>query len=115
MDIVKFVSLPPVIFVLVSLVILIIFFLLGRLSYKSSAADTEGKLKSYACGEEPIEERRKPNYSQFFPFAFFFTIMHVVVLLIATLPIHIDGSLLIVLLFLIISFVSIPILFRDEK
>lgn len=114
MDIIKFCTLPPVIFIFISLLILVVFLLLRKLSYKSSN-NPKGKFKSYACGEEPIEERRKPNYSQFFPFAFFFTIMHVVVLLIATLPIHIDGSLLIVFLFLIISFVSIPILFREEK
>ncbi len=114
MNIVEFLKLPPVLFVLISAFMLALFLLLNRLAYKSSV-NPEGKFKTYACGEEPIEERRKPNYTQFFPFAFFFTIMHVVVLFISILPIDITASLLIVVLFLAISFVSIPILFREEK
>ncbi|MFA6614311.1 MAG: hypothetical protein WCS83_05980, partial [Endomicrobiia bacterium] len=61
MDIVEFFKLPPIVFVFVSLLILVIFLLLRKLSYKSSN-NPKGKFKSYACGEEPIEERRKPNY-----------------------------------------------------
>ncbi|MDD5022346.1 MAG: NADH-quinone oxidoreductase subunit A, partial [Endomicrobiaceae bacterium] len=76
--------------------------------------NSKGKFKAYSCGEEDSEERTKPNYSRFFPFAFFFTIMHVVVLLIATVPLNIKSSIPFVLLFIVIAFVSIPILFREE-
>ena len=114
MNIAEIIKLPPVLFVLISIFTLIMFFLFNKLACKSSE-NPEGKFKSYACGEEPMEERRKPNYSQFFPLAFFFTIMHVVVLFVSILPMHIKTSLFIVFLFLIISFISITILFREEK
>ncbi|MDD5021252.1 MAG: NADH-quinone oxidoreductase subunit A [Endomicrobiaceae bacterium] len=104
---------PPIIVIFVSILALIVFLLFSKLSCKSSN-NPKGKFKTYACGEEPTEERTKPNYTRFFPFAFFFTIMHVVVLLIATVPLNIKSSMLFVLLFIAISFISIPILFREE-
>ena len=105
---------PPVIVLFISALAVLFYWIFSKLSFKSTN-NSKGKYKVYACGEEPSDERKRPSYTRFFPFAFFFTIMHVVVLLIATLPIHIDGSFLIVLLFLAVSFISIPILFRDEK
>jgi hypothetical protein len=49
-----------------------------------------GKGKAYACGEDVPDHRVQPDYSQFFPFAFFFTIMHVLALVVVTVP---SGSL----------------------
>jgi len=49
-------------------------------------ADSRGKTGAYACGEEMEENQGQPDYSEFFKFAFFFTIMHVVVLVVATDP-----------------------------
>jgi NADH-quinone oxidoreductase subunit A len=45
-----------------------------------------GKFKPYACGEDVKEHRTQPDYGQFFHFAFFFTIMHVIALIVATVP-----------------------------
>ena len=45
-----------------------------------------GAKKAYACGEDFHGHLIQPDYSQFFPFAFFFTILHVVALVIATVP-----------------------------
>ncbi|MDD3065682.1 MAG: NADH-quinone oxidoreductase subunit A [Endomicrobiaceae bacterium] len=104
---------PPVIVIFIAIIVTVVFLLLSKLSYKSGN-NPKGKFKAYSCGEEPAEERRKPSYTRFFPFAFFFTIMHVVVLLIATVPVNIKSSLVFVLLFIVISFISIPILFREE-
>jgi hypothetical protein len=47
---------------------------------------TAGATRSYACGEDVPDHRMQPDYAQFFPFAFFFTIMHVVALIVATVP-----------------------------
>ena len=52
----------------------------------ATGKDSQGKNKSYACGEDMQVNRAQPDYSQFFQFAFFFTIMHVVVLVVATDP-----------------------------
>ena len=48
--------------------------------------DSAGKEKAYACGEDVEENRGQPDYREFFKFSFFFTIMHVVVLVVATDP-----------------------------
>jgi NADH-quinone oxidoreductase subunit A len=45
-----------------------------------------GKRKPYACGEDVPDHKAHPDYSQFFVFAFFFTVMHVVALVVATVP-----------------------------
>ena len=49
--------------------------------------------KPYACGEDVTRHRLQPEYSQFFSFAFFFTIMHVVALFVATVPKESSGIL----------------------
>jgi len=48
--------------------------------------NSPGKGSAYACGEDMEANRGQPEYSEFFKFAFFFTIMHVVVLVVATDP-----------------------------
>ena len=47
--------------------------------------DVEGKELPYACGEEFPKEKATPEYGGFFPFAIFFTLMHVAGLILATL------------------------------
>ena len=46
----------------------------------------KGSLEPYACGEDKYDHTAQPDYSQFFPFAFFFTIAHVATLILATVP-----------------------------
>jgi len=45
-----------------------------------------GKKTQYACGEDVPAQRVQPDYSDFFPFALFFSIIHVTALIMATLP-----------------------------
>jgi hypothetical protein len=71
--------------------------------------ESAGKLKSYACGEDFMINTSQPEYGQFFPFAFFFTIMHVVVLIIATVP---SGITWLAALYLLVAFLALRILFR---
>lgn len=54
--------------------------------FAATGVDSPGKTKSYACGEDMPENQGQPDYSEFFKFAFFFTIIHVVVLIVATDP-----------------------------
>ena len=65
---------------------LILLRLLGLLSLPVKTPDGSGKGKAYACGEDVKDHHAQPDYSQFFPFAFFFTIMHVLALVVATVP-----------------------------
>jgi NADH-quinone oxidoreductase subunit A len=80
---------PPAAFI----IILIAFFLFSGISsfFSMKGKETAGKTKAYSCGEELASNKAQPDYSQFFPFAFFFTIMHVLVLIIATAPKGIVG------------------------
>lgn len=75
---------PPITF----LIYLLLSLGLSAVSKRIAARGTEshGKLKAYACGEDMAENQGQPEYSQFFKFAFFFTIMHVVALVVATDP-----------------------------
>jgi len=75
---------PPVAFIVVLLTVIILNRIFSYLSFKNK--QSEESKKSYACGEDFQEHMVQPDYSQFFPFAFFFTILHVVVLVIATVP-----------------------------
>jgi hypothetical protein len=68
-----------------------------------------GKEKAYACGEDVSGNKVQPDYSEFFPFAFFFTIMHVTVLVLSTVP---PNIIMLPVVYLITAAVSIFILFR---
>jgi len=75
----------------------------------AKGVESPGKTKSYACGEDMPENKGQPEYSQFFKFAFFFTLMHVVVLIVATDP---SGISLMSGLYLVVTVASLFMLFR---
>lgn len=75
---------PPVTFLIFLLLSTGISFICKRIAPKGT--DTKAKYQAYACGEEMEENQGQPDYTDFFKFAFFFTIMHVVVLVVATDP-----------------------------
>jgi hypothetical protein len=76
---------PPAAFAILFAAILVLYLLTKRLAIRP-AKDVPGKRKLYACGEDLPIRRVQPDYRQFFPFAFFFTMMHVVALILATIP-----------------------------
>jgi NADH:ubiquinone oxidoreductase subunit 3 (subunit A) len=80
----NWILLPPIAFAVLWFVVAILEVASRPLAPKG--ADSPGKNKAYACGEDPVTNRVQPNYGEFFPFAFFFTIMHVVTLILATFP-----------------------------
>ena len=75
---------PPVAFIIYLGLSFLISALCKRLAARSGPA--EHKETAYACGEDLAENHAQPNYSEFFKFAFFFTIVHVIVLVVATDP-----------------------------
>jgi len=103
----NFLLLPPVAFVL----FVAVYFGLSAITkvFSATGAKSEGKEKAYACGQVTEMNRIQPNYREFFPFAFFFTIMHVMVLLIATMP---QGYTWMAILFIATAFLALRILFR---
>lgn len=77
--------LPPLAFIVLLAVSLLLSLVSKSLAFRGGTSSA-GKTKAYACGEDVECHRVQPDYSQFFPFAFFFTIMHVVALIVATVP-----------------------------
>jgi NADH:ubiquinone oxidoreductase subunit 3 (subunit A) len=76
----------PVVFLIVLAFMLLLLRALGAMKLRVVTPAGSGKGKAYACGEDMQENRVQPDYRQFFPFAFFFTIMHVLALVVATVP-----------------------------
>ncbi len=75
--------LPPIAFG----VFLLVLWTVSRVTsgMKAAGSKVEGKDLPYACGEEFPGLKAEPDYGSFFPFAIFFTLMHVVALMLATL------------------------------
>lgn len=101
---------PPMAFIIVFIASLILTYLFGKLSFKKKSS-LESK-KAYACGEDFKDHMIQPDYSQFFPFAFFFTILHVVVLVIATVPVETKQSFIIAFFYILGAIISLIILLR---
>ena len=104
---------PPIAFL-----ILLVFNVVQLRSLRIFSADVrnlpedKGRNESYACGEDVPDHRVQPDYSQFFPFAFFFTIMHVAGLIVATVPSHSPHAITIAVIYLIAAAIGLLILFR---
>lgn len=76
---------PPVAFVILFVVIGLLSRLCRRWAWRKTDAGAAAK-KAYSCGEDFSGHLIQPDYSQFFPFAFFFTVLHVVAMVVATVP-----------------------------
>jgi NADH-quinone oxidoreductase subunit A len=100
---------PPFVFI----IYFIVSYILSRSAQFISAKgkNEPGKEENYACGEDVGECKVQPDYSEFFPFAFFFTIMHVIALIIAMVPSDVT---LLPIIYLVVALVSVSILFRRE-
>lgn len=102
---------PPVAFIIILITVLVLSSLLSRISYKAKR-DEEASTKAYACGEDMPTSMIQPDYSAFFPFAFLFTILHVVALVVTTVPMETAGSFTMALIYVIGGVTALFILFR---
>ncbi|MFA6321229.1 MAG: hypothetical protein WCY36_05155 [Candidatus Omnitrophota bacterium] len=102
---------PPVAFVVVLIAMMLFARFLSTLSAKPKTHG-EGEGKSYACGEDAPTNQMQPDYSQFFPFAFFFTLLHVFTLTIATVPALTGGSFVVAVIYILAAITGLVILFR---
>ena len=101
---------PPIAFLIVFAVVIAFTLLLSRLAFKSKGG--AGMVKPYACGEETPDTMVRPNYGQFFPFAFFFTILHVAALMITTVPIETSAVATIACIYVAGAVVGLFVLYR---
>jgi len=102
---------PPVVFIVIMLAILICAYALSKLSLKPKSIP-EGLTKEYSCGEDIKTHMIQPDYSQFFPFAFYFTILHVVALMIATVPMATIQTFMIAVVYILGAIVGLFVLYK---
>ncbi len=102
---------PPVVFVIVFVFGLILSFLSSKIAYSKNHRE-KGAGASYACGEDVKDHMAQPDYSQFFPFAFFFTVAHVATMMITAIPLETIKTLMLAELYVVAVFVGLFILFR---
>jgi NADH:ubiquinone oxidoreductase subunit 3 (subunit A) len=102
---------PPIAFIIVLAATVLISGFLSKLSFKAKKGE-DASTTSYSCGEEGLTPLIQPDYSQFFPFAFFFTILHVTALIITTIPMETLESLSIAIIYLAGAMTALFILFR---
>ena len=75
---------PPVIFALMFFSVAMLSKWLSKFSAKSETS--EHSLDPYACGQRDVENYVNPDYSQYYPYAFIFTVVHILILVVATAP-----------------------------
>ena len=102
---------PPMAAAIVFGVCLLLSLVLSHLATRRKS-DEGGARKSYACGEEVGQPNIQPNYGEFFPFAFFFTILHVVALVIATVQTQSKEAIFIAIIYIAGALIGLSILFR---
>ena len=101
---------PPVAFVLILVVALFVVYVFSKLAYRPKHLPA-GLTKEYACGEELPSHMIQPDYSQFFPFAFYFTILHVVALMAATVPVATLETSLIAVIYIVGAMMGLLVLY----
>ncbi len=84
MDFFSALMFPPVAFIIALLFVMCLSEYFSGWAPSPKTAPGSGKNKPYACGEEVSSEKAIPDYQEFFPFAIFFTLLHVAGLMLAT-------------------------------
>jgi NADH-quinone oxidoreductase subunit A len=103
---------PPIAFGVVLVAALCLSAALSRLALKPKT-HPGGATKPYACGEDlPSSPMIQPDYGQFLPFAFFFTILHVVALTVTTVPVGTGAAVVFALVYVAGAVLGLRVLFR---
>jgi len=103
---------PPIAFSLIMLAVLILSGLMKKVSFRGPLGP--GAKKPYSCGEDMEENAYRPEYGQFFSFAFFFTIMHVAALVVATIPSGAGGQYFPAVLYIAGALIALGALVRKD-
>ena len=102
---------PPVVFIVIMLAAIFFAYVLSKLALKPKSVPA-GLTKEYSCGEDIKTHMIQPDYSQFFPFAFYFTILHVVALMIATVPMATMQTFMIAVVYILGAIVGLFVLYK---
>ncbi len=101
----------PVAFLVLLVSAAILMGVCSRLAARPKGADKTSR-KAYSCGEEFEGHLIQPDYSQFFSFALFFTVLHVVALMIATVPKGTPETVVLALFYVLGAIVGLRILLK---
>jgi NADH-quinone oxidoreductase subunit A len=102
---------PPIVFIIVLLIVISLSNILSKLAFKPKRL-VAGLTKPYACGEDIASHMIQPDYPQFFPFAFYFTILHVVALMVALVPVETLETLVIAVIYIFGAIIGLTVLYR---
>jgi NADH-quinone oxidoreductase subunit A len=102
---------PPILFFIVLAFVLGLMGILSKLAYKP-LKKPEGQGKPYACGENISSHMIQPDYTQFFPFAFYFTILHVVALMLALVPTESFKTFFMAIIYILGAVIGLLVLYR---
>jgi len=75
---------PPIAAMMVFLALILVSGWFAR--YASKEEPGEHALDPYACGQRDVKNYVNPDYSQYYSFAFIFTVAHILILIVATAP-----------------------------
>lgn len=99
----------PVIFIVFLLLLTLLSIVLKRKADKTPAG--KHSVDPYACGQstDAVSQYVNPNFKRMFYLAFFFTVMHVLVMIVATAP---KGHTLMPVAYICVGILAMLILFR---
>lgn len=100
---------PPFAFLIMTVAVSVFMWLSSFLAARDRKNAGQSK-KAYSCGEEFSGHLIQPDYSQFFPFAFFFTMLHVIALVIATVPVETVETFAVAVVYIIGAIIGLMIL-----
>ena len=98
---------PPVAFALFLLAFALL--MKGARRYAVKGEANERELEPYACGQREFESYVNPDYMAFFRYAFVFSVLHVLALMVATAP---TDALALPLAYVAAGILTLSIIFR---
>jgi NADH:ubiquinone oxidoreductase subunit 3 (subunit A) len=102
---------PPAAFIIFFVFLMVLSRLASKIAFINQKK-VDGTGESYACGEDIKDHLAQPDYSQFFPYAFFFTLAHVAAMVITTVPVENAHTLILALSYICVIVVGLYILLR---
>lgn len=100
---------PPITFLITLIVVLTIAKFLKTFEPKTKS--TPEKTKTYACGEDFPSQKIIPSYEEFYPYAIFFTILHVAALMLMTIAFSTEISFIVPMIYSMIIAIILSIIF----
>ena len=100
---------PPFGF-LIALITVIIFGAIIKI-FEPKINRKDDSSKTYACGEDFPAQKLNPGYEEFFPWAIFFTVLHIAALMLMTLAFTSGIPFMVPLIYTIIILIILTILF----